>query len=274
MYKFKWEVDDQTTVEYVRRGFGNQAVFVNGKEFESKFPMFGFKYEVVVELGDSRKGKIIVSTFGMVPTADLFVDDHIIVPYVKDLKSKCTKCSLDNRTFDKFCASCGEVLPSSTMLESQRKVKEATIYILFLAGMFVVFGVAMFFINNESFDESLKKLATYKTSDIVTVNGIKYNVDQVRERISIERYSTLVLNIFLACIMIGLYFWAKKAPLAALLVATAIYLVINIANAIYDPTTIAQGVYMKMIFIAMFFKGIKSALEARALETRSIKING
>ncbi|MGZ3789866.1 MAG: zinc ribbon domain-containing protein [Bacteriovorax sp.] len=273
MYKWKWEVDDQTTVEYHRKGFGNQTIIVNGKEFKSKFPLFGFKYEVEVELGLIRKGRIEVSATGMQPSATLYVGDQLIVPYSKNLKPKCPTCSAENKSYDKFCASCGGELPSTNVLEGQRKVKEATTYILVLAGMFVVFGLLMFFINNDNFDKSLQQLSAYKTSDILTVNGISYKVGELREKISVERYSVLGLNFFLACIMLGLYFWAKKAPLAALLVATAIYLVINVTNAIYDPQTIAQGIYMKIIITGMLFKGIKSALEARALRAQVIKVN-
>ncbi|MBC7714018.1 MAG: zinc ribbon domain-containing protein [Rhizobacter sp.] len=265
MFQWKWEVDNQTTVEYQRKGFGNQSVIVNGKEFKSKFPMFGFKYNVDVVLGPYRKGRVEVSALGMKPEATLFVENQLIVPYSKDLP-KCPGCAAENKVYDKFCMKCGEALPSMNVMESHRKVNEATKSLLWLAGMFVVFGVLMFFINNDNYDKSLQKLATYKANETLLINGVNYKVAELKEKILIERYSNLVMNVFLACIMIGLFFWSKKAPLAALLVATAIYLVINVGNAIYSPETIAQGIYMKIIIIGVLYKGIKSALEVRALK--------
>ena len=63
--------------------------------------------------------------------------------------------------------------------------------------------------------------------------------------------------------------WAKKSPLAALLVATSIYLSIFVLNAMVDPSTIMQGFIVKIIVVTMLYKGIKSALELKQVNVKN-----
>ena len=70
-------------------------------------------------------------------------------------------------------------------------------------------------------------------------------------------------SLVLVAIMAILAVWAKKAPLAALVVATATYCVLIVTSAIVDPRTIAQGLILKIVVITLLVRGIKSALALR-----------
>ena len=75
--------------------------------------------------------------------------------------------------------------------------------------------------------------------------------------------SELAGGLVLSGIMAVLAFWSRKAPLPAVLVATAIYFALIVLDAIIDPKTLAQGVPVKILFIILLVRGIKAALALR-----------
>ena len=54
--------------------------------------------------------------------------------------------------------------------------------------------------------------------------------------------------------------------LAAVITALGIYVAVQVASALIDPTTLAQGIIMKVIIIGALIKGVKAGLDSRALE--------
>jgi hypothetical protein len=62
-----------------------------------------------------------------------------------------------------------------------------------------------------------------------------------------------------------LWVWARRAPLPAMVCALAIFVVVHVANAIIDPSTLYQGVIVNALAVAALVKGLKAALAARML---------
>lgn len=83
---------------------------------------------------------------------------------------------------------------------------------------------------------------------------------------SLDAGVTLVLNLVIAGIHGGLWVWAGRAPLAASIVAAAIFAMVHLTNAVLDPTTIFQGIFVKVFFAIALWKGIHAGLEVRKLE--------
>jgi hypothetical protein len=77
-------------------------------------------------------------------------------------------------------------------------------------------------------------------------------------------WTLLGVNVILSVVMIALYLWGKRAPLAALLVATATYLVVIVLNGLADPRTLAQGMILKIVIVMILVNGIKAALALRS----------
>jgi hypothetical protein len=73
----------------------------------------------------------------------------------------------------------------------------------------------------------------------------------------------LLLNIGLAVSFIGLFFYAKKNPLTATVMALLLYLSVIAYNAIEDPKTLPQGFIVKILFIGALAKAITAAKEER-----------
>lgn len=267
MYKWKWDVDDTTVVELKCSMFGKETILVNNQEILSKRNLIKFTSEEKFLLSGSREAIVLIQTKGSRPDATLHVDGKFYLAANPKFKKICEGCKSEGKMNDTFCRSCGTEFPKAEVIEKQMKVKEATKTIQTLAVMFSLFGIILFFMNKGMYDASLAKLAAYQSTDTfpTPINGVTYVVSDLYTKIQVEKYSILALNIFLALIMLGLSFWAKKAPLPALLVATAIYVAIQVLNAVVAPETIAQGIIVKIIVIVMLVKGIKSALQLKPI---------
>src|SRR5205807_636257 len=165
----------------------------------------------------------------------------------------------------RFCEKCGKAMPTAEEYEQQKNVKAATSAIKVLAVLFVIAGIAFFFITKGTTDTALVKLegmdpgATYPTS----IDGRTYTVGELRRQLAWEPWGALIVNLILAAIMLALSLWARRSPLPAVLVATATYAVVIAAAAISNPATLGQGLLMKIIIIAFLIKGIKAALALR-----------
>jgi len=126
-------------------------------------------------------------------------------------------------------------------------------------------GIAFFFITKGTTDTALVKLegmdqtAMYPTA----IGGRNYTVGELRRQLAWEPWGVLIMNLIIAAIMLALSVWARRAPLPAVLIATATYAVVITASAISDPATLGQGALMKIIIIAFLIKGIKAALALR-----------
>ena len=73
----------------------------------------------------------------------------------------------------------------------------------------------------------------------------------------------MIVNLILAAAMVGLALCGRRAPLAAVLVAAATYAVVLVTNALIDPASIGQGVFLKIFVVILLVRGIKGALALR-----------
>ena len=259
-----WEVDEANTVKAHFGAFGKKLVTVNGKEAYNSRKL-GPKGEIPFSLPDGRAAAISVKRpFVGLPTIDLRVDGNLAVETGKK-PIKCAACDTVAKPYDRFCEKCGKAMPTAEEYELQKNVKAATSAIKVLAVLFVIAGIAFFFITKGTTDTALVKLegmdpgATYPTP----IDGRTYTVGELRKQLAWEPWGALIVNLILAAIMLALSLWARRSPLPAVLVATATYAVVIAAAAISDPATLGQGLLMKIIIIAFLFKGIKAALALR-----------
>jgi hypothetical protein len=263
--KVKWEVDDATTVEARMGGFGKEVVTVNGTEVIRRRNL-RMKGGLPFALPDGRQAAISVEgQFVGQALVQLRVDGHLITETGKE-PIKCSACGSAAKPYDRFCQSCGHAMPTAEEYVHQRHVKGATGAIKALAIMFSIFGAIMYFATKTQADLVLAKLSNMDPNMTLPtpINGQTYTVAALRHEVLWEPWSVLIVNLVLAAVMVGLAIWGRRAPLAAVLVATATYAVVIVANAIMDPMTIGQGIYMKIIIIAILVKGIKSALALRS----------
>src|SRR5690349_8657029 len=111
---------------------------------------------------------------------------------------------------------------------------------------------------------ALQNLSRFADDEVLEpINGVSYTTAELRKRVVWEQRGVLIVNLILCAIMLVLGWWSRSKPLPAILIATAIYVAVQVISAIMDPTTIMQGFIMKAVIIAILVRGIKGALSAR-----------
>lgn len=262
--KYTWEVDSENTVDANVGAFGKKVFTVNDRVVE-RLDKSGPKNQIRFALPDGRAALISIEhSFLTAPEFNLHVDGEMVRPNSKT-PITCSGCGATTKPYDRFCEQCGQTMPDAADLIHQKRVKAATGAIATLAVLFVLFGTVMFFVSKSQSADTLTKLHSMPpTMTLPTpINGVTYTVAALTHAIVWEIWSVLIVNLILAAVMTGLFFWGKRAPLAAVLVATATYAVVIVTNLIIDPRTMAQGIYVKLMIVAILVKGIKSALALR-----------
>jgi len=259
-----WEVDEANTVKAHFGAFGKKIVAVNGAEVHNSRKM-GPKGEIAFSLPDGRSAALSLrKQFIGAPGIDLKVDGNLVVETGKK-PIKCAACDTVAKPYDRFCGKCGKPMPTAEDYENRKNVKAATGAIKILAVVFVIAGIAFFFITKGAADTALVKLegvdpaTTYPTP----IGGQTYTVGALRKQLAWEPWGVLIVNLIIAAIMVALALWGRRSPLPAVLIATATYAVVIAYAAISDPATLGQGLLMKIIIIAFLIRGIKAALALR-----------
>jgi putative Ca2+/H+ antiporter (TMEM165/GDT1 family) len=258
-----WEIDEANVVEAKFSAFGGKVVKVNGQEVHNGRKIE--KGQIPFALPDGRSAAIsLKSQLVGGPEIDLRVDGKVVVETGKE-PIACPACATGAKPYDRFCGKCGQAMPTGEHYQAQKHVKHATGAIKILAVLFLIFGIAMYFVTKGQADATLAKLEGADPAATYDVQGKTYTTEELRAALDWEPKGVLIVNFVLATIMAALAWWGRRAPLAAVLIATATYAVVIVTNAIADPTTIGQGVIVKIIIIAFLVKGIKAALALRAL---------
>jgi len=260
----KWELDEASTVTLRIGAFGKKVIAVNGKEVYSSRKMTR-KNELDLALPDGRAATFsFTPQFIGRPTVHLRVAGNLIVETPKK-PITCASCGAVAKPYDRFCAKCGKPMPTAEDYELRGNVTAATSAIKALAVLFVLGGLLMFAVTKSQNDAALVKLSAMQDEATYPrpIEGRTYTVGELRKQIEWEPWGVLIVNLILAAIMVALALWARRAPLPAVLIATATYLVLIVGAAIGDPRTLAQGWIIKLIVIAFLVKGIKAALALR-----------
>ena len=260
----KWELDEATTVTAHFGWFGKKVISVNGKEvYDAR--KYTRKREIEFSMPDGSPGLLSVNPeFVGRPTIHLRVGGNLVVETPKK-PITCEHCSAVAKPYDKFCGKCGKPMPTAQDYELRGNINTATNAIKALAVLFILGGLLMFAVTKSQTDAALVKISNL--NDDMTypkqIQGKTCTVGEVRKELEWEPWGVLSINLVLAAIMIGLAIWARRAPLPAVLIATATYLVLIVANGIADPRSLASGWLIKLIVIAFLIKGIKAALALR-----------
>src|SRR4051794_16139524 len=198
-----------------------------------------------------------------------------------EVSEPCGACQKTVRSGDEFCQGCGVAVPPEQrkrlkdnydvanvdFLPHAQRVERAQKTIGALSVLFVLGGVVFFFITRSNGEKALEQLAGAEASAPLaqTIAGAE-TVGALRDALERAPWQVLGLNLFLAVVMLGLWVWSKRAVLPAIITALAIYLAVLVGSALWDPSSIAQGILMKVVVVAALVRGVKSALTARRHE--------
>ncbi len=234
---------------------------MNGQRVEGKWSSKSFPFV----LADGRAAAIHLKADAFSRTTELLVDGKVIpdTRYVPpDLR--CPACNAEIQLLDEYCAKCGHALGAPDRFIGHRSVQSATTAIRVLAVLYAVFGLIMFVATNDTTNEALQHLSQFEDDEVLQpIDGVTYTASELRAQVLWEHRGTLIVNLIPSALMLVLAWWSKRKPLAAILIATAIFVTVHVVSAIVDPQTIMQGILLKIIIIGVLIKGIKGAFSLR-----------
>jgi len=166
--------------------------------------------------------------------------------------TNCSKCATILGENDKFCNSCG--FPENGSEEEKKKYE----YSIKLKKDVI-----------EDANKRLKnvKWVLYIIIGINVLAGIYYLTDDAT-------FFDGLGSLIAAAIFTGCLFWVNKQPLAGILAAFVFWIVLQLLTIVVDPTTIIQGIILKVIFIAVFVKGIASARDVKKFTAQLNEMKG
>lgn len=148
----------------------------------------------------------------------------------------CAQCQHANARSLKFCESCGGSLAEVAAAERIADESEAEVMLLEVKkaqgaiGLVAILQVvvAVFYIATNKVD----------TTGMIVMLGI-------------------------GGVFAGLWLWCKSNPLAASIVGLLVFATLHIAEAIVDPSTIKNGIFLKIFVVAILVKAISAGLKHR-----------
>ena len=143
------------------------------------------------------------------------------------------------------------------------KVAKASKMLLVLSVLFVIGGTIFGLMNKSEADKARAQIAELDPSQTLVVEGKTYTLPELQKEIDREVMMVFVINYFLAVVMFGLFLWARKAPLPAMVTGLCVYIAVIALSAAVEPKSLAQGILIKIIAIVALVSGIKAALQER-----------
>ncbi len=208
-----------------------------------------------------------------------------------DASAPCPDCGEPIAAAERFCAGCGSEVTEATKAvvehegkkqervaagrqrrikrhEQQRgrQIASAGKVLIVLAVLFSVLGTFVGLRTKRTNATPLAELASYDADESIEIEGEVYTAAELIDALNDEVLIVFATNYILAIIMLGVYFWARKSPLPALLTGFGVYVAVQVLGAAIEPETLLRGLFVKFFVIAAFITGIKAALTQRAID--------
>jgi hypothetical protein len=195
---------------------------------------------------------------------------------------------------EKFCAACGTGIavidgaavpqdrppqPASAVVgmdgwERDARIGRARKWLMAISINTLISGFGFYAINKSEVEKQIRQ-AELQIANIDPVTrdelmkqqtGMTWEEAKAHDRGQVNLL--LFVNIGLAIVYLGMWFWARRNPLAATVIALLLFITVIVVNSVYDPKTLAQGVLVKIFFIAALAKAISAAQEERRLQAQ------
>lgn len=156
-------------------------------------------------------------------------------------------------------------------LEASNKISKARKWLLAISVLTLVTGFIFYAIQRSEVEKQIRDAEAQMASidpavrdamlkekiGMTWAQAIKHDRGQVN--------LLLGINIALAAIYLGLFFWARRNALAATVIALILFITVIAVNAALDPKTLPQGILVKILFIAALAAAISAAQRERKL---------
>jgi hypothetical protein len=161
--------------------------------------------------------------------------------------------------------------PAKLDLDAVKKITKARKWLLALSILTLITGFGMYALQRSEVDKQIRDAEAQMASidpatrdamlkdkiGMTWAQAVKHDRGQVK--------LLLGVNIALAAIYLGLFFWARRNALAATVTALILFITVHAINAVLDPKTLPQGIVIKILFIAALAAAISAAQRERKL---------
>jgi hypothetical protein len=180
---------------------------------------------------------------------------------------QCPHCQAENEDGAAFCSECGKALPGATPTTPT-----------------VVTGdqVASTEVGQSIQAEQLQKQARGASAALIVVGvlmvaGAAFLYARFSGEAGVDAgalRTLLITNLVLAAIYVGLGLWARRNPLPAAIVGLVLFVTMIAVGAILDPTSIAQGIIVKVVVVVALAKAIHAGVKYRQLKAQMAEGEG
>lgn len=173
----------------------------------------------------------------------------------------CPHCQAQSAPGD-FCESCGMALPGPA--QAPRIIADSA-----LAGT-----AAGAVLQSQALGKQVKKAAQalLVVAVIQSLGAIVFTLMMSHAPAARQAQSLpgLVVLYVIASLFWALYIWACWQPLPAAITGIIFFVSLHLLDAMINPASLASGIIIKVMVIAMFIKAIDAGLKCRKLERMSL----
>jgi hypothetical protein len=196
----------------------------------------------------------------------------------------CPKCGVAVTADEKFCSGCGAgiaVTPDGNVIPYDRVATPKVIasgggrttrkWLIALSIITAVSGIFFFVMSRSESEADIAKaeelLAGHTTEekDAIYQQQFGMTFDEIKAHQRGLVNLQFGVNLALAVIYLGLWFWARTNPYAAALVAFLLFITVIVVSGVYEPKTLVQGILLKILFTIGLVQAIKAGREERQL---------
>jgi hypothetical protein len=199
------------------------------------------------------------------------------------IETRCWRCAAVMAPHERFCAACGAGMGSGTSVATpptaprdpaeSTSISKARKWLLAISILTLVTG-AFFYIYQRGEVEKQIRDAEAQTAFMDPAERDALLKSQIgmtwAEAVKHDRGQVnllLGINIVLAAIYFGLFYWARRNALAATVTALLLFITVHAINAVLDPKTLMYGILIKVLVIAALAAAISAAQRERKLAT-------
>lgn len=196
----------------------------------------------------------------------------------------CPSCKTQVEPSEKFCSACGAAIgqgiaaaavqdlpPTPQSYENLAKIGKARKWLLAIAILTIVVGFVFYVMQKSEVEKQITQARAQVAgippdeldARFESAVGMTFQeaIDHDRGMVNM----LLAINIALGAIYIGLWWWAKRKPLPAAVIALLLFITTHVINAVMQPESIYQGILVKILFTLALVRAITAANEERHL---------